>query len=106
MALLPIAQATSDWIAPVSGTAAVGFLTALARWLMVTITKELAELKNTINEHTRSLEKALDHNTRATLLMGIAAEQSNSELRDKLKACYAELEKKEELNRARRDKDV
>lgn len=97
--LLPIAQASSEWVTPLSGAAVVALLSALTKWLMTTITNELVGLKLTINEHTRSLEKALDHNTRATLLMGIAAEQSNGELTNKLKACLGELDDKEKAKR-------
>ncbi len=103
MILAQIAEA-NNWVTPISGAAVVALLSALTKWLMSTITQELKALTSTINEHTRSLEKALDHNTRATLLMGIAAKQSNTELDQKLKDCYAELIKKEELSAAKRDK--
>ncbi len=105
----------SDWIAPVSGTAAVGFLVALARWLatmLVTemgnfktaMATEMATLKATIIERSRAQEMALDHNTRANLLAGLATDFSNVELRNKLKACMDELDRKEARDKMRQDK--
>ncbi len=97
---------TFDWVTPVSATSVIAFFGVLTKWLMSTITTELKSHTTALNEqtrlflvtvgeHTRSLENAMYHNTRATLLMGIAVEQANADLKAKLKLCFEELEEKE-----------
>ncbi len=97
--ILAQVAAHQDWITPVSGLGVVGFLGGLTKWLMTTITNQLTALKDTINSHTRSLERALDHNTRATLLMGLAQDEASTHLKDKLKNCLSELDRKQERDK-------
>ncbi len=95
----------SDFTAPVTGIGVVGVIGFFMKWLMnVAITKldanqaamqAIAERNmatmQTIAEKTlasnRSMEKSIDFNSRATLMLGIAQSDMKNEIHQRLKGC-------------------
>lgn len=84
----------ASWVGPSAQIGASGVLVFVLRWFMTTIAPQL-----------RAIERALDFNTRATLLMGIAQDEASAAIKAKLKECLSELDKKEEQKRRRDDHD-
>jgi len=96
-----LAQITAENIgAPVTGATVLGIGFFFSRWLMNTVITKmdimLVALKN--------VERAMFLNTQATMLMGIAQDESSTALKEKLKACLKDLEEAEAL-RLRKDDD-
>ncbi len=82
----------------------------MLKWIMATLEKKLdatnaiaLTLHTTLIERSRSLERAVDHSTRAILLLAIGLESSNSVYKAKLDDCMKELNEKEALAKSRAD---
>jgi hypothetical protein len=100
-ALPPLAQSATEWVGPSAQIGASGVLLWVLSWFMRTVAPQLKAIEKTMEDHTRSLERSLDLNTRATLLLGIAHEETTMSLKAKLKITLDELEKREEHRKAK-----
>lgn len=126
-----VAQITaSDVTAPLTGVGVLTVVGFFMKWLMNvvvvkvdTVIARIDAAAVTASESSRSLEKALDYNTRATLLMGIAqgdsaqalkaklagcplmtdAPRSNPVLDEKIHSALSDLDQKEALSKLKRD---
>lgn len=82
------AQVPTEWVSPGAQIGGLGVLVYVLQYFMRTIAPQL-----------RSIERALDFNTRATLLMGIAHDEANAHTKAKLEKCLAELDTKEAVRK-------
>ncbi len=112
-----LAQITAENVsAPITGATLLGIGFFAFRWIAGVVVAKLdamlSEIQNTkiavLNElrgFSRAHERALFLNTQATMLQGIAQDESSTAMKDKLRSCLKDLEEAE-AQRLRRNDDI
>lgn len=110
MDFLAQAPDTNTWVNGGIGAILLTLVAGMLKWIMVTVEKKFDALNastlalhNTLIERSRSLERSVDHCTRAMYLLAIGLDTTNSTYQAKLQECLKELNEKEALIRAKAD---
>jgi len=106
-----MAQITAENVgAPATGVTIIGVGFFFVRWLTNTVITKMdliltaiQEVKTALNSFSRAHERALFLNTQATMLMGIAQDESSASMKEKLRACLKDLEEAEAQRLKRTD---